>query len=195
MKIEQLLTTSAIYEESPNTLEGSFTPDLVESKVWLVKILAKILKDKSAGNIYVLGSWFGNIGVFLQQEQIRFDKLILVDLNKEWLLQSGRLLRPLYDLGKLRLLNKDAGDVHISTPAVVINTSANEMKQDWFDRVPAGSIVAIQARDNAEGHEIPINDIDQLDALFPMRHTFYLNQRRLRDPETKYTRYMKVGIK
>jgi hypothetical protein len=79
-------------EASPNTLEGSFTPDLVESKTWLAEMLAKGLKGKNAGTIYVLGSWYGNMGIFLQQAGVQFDKLVLIEPDEEALMRSKDLL-------------------------------------------------------------------------------------------------------
>ena len=64
-------------EASPDTLSGSFTPDLVTSKTWLCRQLKKQLGEGSAGDIYILGSWYGNMGIFLQQATIDFDRKTL----------------------------------------------------------------------------------------------------------------------
>jgi hypothetical protein len=69
-------------EASPNTWAGSFTPDLVSSKTWLTTQLKKQLAGESAGDIYVLGSWWGNMGVFVQQAGIEFDRLIMVERRR-----------------------------------------------------------------------------------------------------------------
>ena len=76
-------TEEYIDEARPDTLEGSFTPDLVASKEWLCKVLEKLLSTKKPRNIYVLGSWYGNMGVFLEEAGIKYDKLILVEPDEE----------------------------------------------------------------------------------------------------------------
>ena len=53
----------SITESSGYSLAGSFTRDLVASKVWLLDELARIAPQ--VGTIYVLGSWYGNLGVLL----------------------------------------------------------------------------------------------------------------------------------
>ena len=40
-----------------------------------------------------------------------------------------------------------------------------------------------------------IADMKQFDDMFPMSKTYYLGKRDFTDPETRYTRYMKIGVK
>ena len=89
-------------EASPNTLAGSFTPDLVTSKTWLCNYLKKELGDRSAGDIYVLGSWYGNMGVFLQQANIDFDRLIMVETRQRLLATARRLLDLILQIRQLQ---------------------------------------------------------------------------------------------
>jgi hypothetical protein len=65
-----------INEDSPDTLMGSFTPDLITSKDWLCKELKKHIKNKPT--IYVLGSWYGNIVVSLEKYNIDYKKIYFV---------------------------------------------------------------------------------------------------------------------
>ena len=61
----------ALDESSGYSLEGSFTRDLVFSKYWLMRELAKI--QRRASTMYILGSWYGNLALFLT----RYHRLIL----------------------------------------------------------------------------------------------------------------------
>ena len=183
-------------EASPNTLAGSFTPDLVASKTWLCNHLKKELGNRSAGDIYVLGAWYGNMGIFLQQANIDFDRLIMVETRQRLLATARRLLEPLYQEGRLKLVLGHAE--HIKYPnknITVINTSVNEMSRSWLQRVPAGTLTVIQGRNNLADPQIETERAGVFYTKFPLETTLYWGQRWLRDPETRYTRFMKIGYK
>lgn len=183
-------------EASPDTLSGSFTPDLVSSKTWLCNQLKKQLGDRSAGDIYILGSWYGNLGIFLQQANIDFDRLIMVETKPRLLATAQRLLEPLYRQGRLKLVLGHAE--HIKYPRkdfIVVNTSSNDMSRAWLQRVPDGTLTVIQGRDNLDNPRIETERASVFYLKFPLENTVYWGQRRLRDPETRYTRFMKIGYK
>ena len=185
--------TEEVTEASPDTLEGSFTPDLVESKTWLAKMLAKGLKGKNAGTIYVLGSWYGNMGIFLQQAGVKFDKLVLVEPDEEKLLRSKDLLQQIGNEGKLILIHQNAEDVVYEKPGVVINTSCNETGPVFLTKLPDNILCLLQARNNADDVLIDTNNLGEFKDLFPLKNVYYSGQKDLTDPETDYTRYMIIG--
>jgi len=184
-------------EASPNTWAGSFTPDLVSSKTWLTTQLKKQLAGESAGDIYVLGSWWGNMGVFVQQAGIKFDRLIMVERRRYLLASTKMLLSDLWEQDRLVLLHQDAANIQYPTnkKITVINTSSNEMPRTWITRVPRGTLTVIQSRDNVKDVKVITDTAAQFYAKFPLETTVYWGQRRLRDPETRYTRFMKIGYK
>jgi hypothetical protein len=184
-------------EASPNTWAGSFTPDLVSSKTWLTTQLKKQLAGEPAGDIYVLGSWWGNMGVFVQQAGIKFDRLIMVERRRYLLASTKMLLSDLWEQGRLVLLHQDAANIQYPTnkKITVINTSSNDMPRTWITRVPRGTLTVIQSRDNVKDVKVITDTAAQFYAKFPLETTVYWGQRRLRDPETRYTRYMKIGYK
>ena len=182
-------------ETSPDTLEGSFTDDLIQSKTWLCKKLKEGLKGKCARTIYILGSWYGNLAMLLQKEGIVFDEIVLVENDEDKLRASAQLLKPFFKPGKLVFLNTDARDVIYDKPGIIINTSVNDMKPSWYDAVPDGYRVIIQGRDQASGSITKIADMEQFTDMFPMRKVNYLGNRDFTDPETRYSRYMKIGKK
>ena len=56
-----------ITEASPLTVEGSFTPDLLISKLWLWEELSRVLDRldiQQVNAVYVLGSWTGSSARF-----------------------------------------------------------------------------------------------------------------------------------
>ena len=181
-------------EASPDTLEGSFTDDLVISETWLADKLKQGYGDKCVRTIYILGSWYGNLALFLQKAGLVFDNIVLVDKDTNVLKASEKLLRPVFDPGKLIFIDTDAKDVIYDKPGIVINTSINDMNTDWYNNVPNGMRVVIQGRDSVDG-PTRIADMEQFTDMFPMSKTEYLGKKELSDPETEYTRYMKIGRK
>lgn len=182
-------------EASPDTLEGSFTDDLIQSKQWLCDKLKQGLKGKCARTIYVLGSWYGNLAMLLDKSNIVFDEIILIDNDEKVLATSQKLLKPFFKPGKLIFLNTDAKDVIYDKPGIIINTSVNDMDTSWYDNVPEGRRVIIQGRDQVSKAVNKIADMEQFDDMFPMNKVNYLGSRDYNDPETDYTRYMKIGVK
>ena len=185
--------TDKLDEASPNTLEGSFTPDLVESKTWLAEMLAKGLKGKNAGTIYVLGSWYGNMGIFLQQAGVQFDKLVLIEPDEEALMRSKDLLQQIGDEGKLILIHQKAEDAVYEKPGVVINTSCNETGPVFLTKLPNNMLCLLQARNNNENTLFPTEDEEDFIDYFPLEKVYYTGKKQLEDPEVNYVRYMKIG--
>ncbi len=192
---EVALAEEIIDEASPNTLEGSFTPDLVESKTWLAEKLARGLKGKSAGTIYILGSWYGNMAIFLKEAGVKFDKLVLVEPNEEWLRQSKKLLDKINSDGKIVFLNQKAEDIVYDEPGVVINTSCNETGPVFLNKVPDNMLCLLQARNNNENTLFPTEQIEDFVDYFPLSKVYYTGDKYLEDPEINYTRFMKIGRK
>ena len=174
-----------IYEFSPSTLAGSFTDDLITCKSWLISEVAKIHKDFNS--IYILGSWYGNLSLFLiNKNNIKFDRIINVDIDRKVLSTGHELAKKFGIDDKIKPMVKDANELdyrQATEPSLVVNTSVNDMKNEgWFDNIPKGTLVALQTRDE---------DLDE----FKFTKLLYLGKKDLRDPETAYTRYMTIGIK
>lgn len=184
-----------IDEASPDTIEGSFTPDLIKSKEWLVKVLSKLLINKKPNNIYVLGSWYGNMGLFIEEIGIKYRNLVLVEPDKEVAAKSKKLLSNINKQGKLVILTQNAEDVVYEKNSVVINTSCNETGPLFLPKIPDNTLCLFQARDNVKDVLIETDTLEEFDELFPLSKTILLSKRELKDPETKYNRFMKVGRK
>ena len=81
----------ALDESSGYSLEGSFTRDLTTSKVWLLDELAKI--KPSITTVYILGSWYGNLALYMHLTDIvNVKKIINVETDQSMLDQSERML-------------------------------------------------------------------------------------------------------
>ena len=186
---------SNLDESSGYSLAGSFTRDLVASKVWLLSELEKIQRDFST--IYVLGSWYGNLALYMTLEgRIHADKIILVEKNQEFLSASKKILdRVGADNTEYMLADANKIDYRqLGDRGVVINTSLTDMPgRAWYLNIPDGTLVVMQARDNDPGEQF--HGTRDIVNKFPLRQVLYHGSMRLRDPETEYTRYMVIGRK
>jgi len=193
---QEILThRSKLAESSGYTLAGSFTRDLIASKVWLLNELARIAPQ--VGTIYVLGSWYGNLGVLLALDPvIRYKRLINVETDKKFL-QASELIQDHLGMDNTEYMLADANDLdyrQLGKDGVVINTSLTDMQgQAWFDNIPVGTLVVMQSRDHDPGRAA--NSTQDIIDRFPLSEVIYSGELKLHDPETEYTRYMVIGIK
>jgi len=188
--LEKIYLKDEIDEASPDTLEGSFTPDLQYSKVWLLDEVQKILGKTQLDTIYNLGSWYSNMGLFLVANKLGFNKLINVDIDKDTLSTGEKLLDKLGISDKVEHMHKDANTIdyrQLKSPGLVINTSTNDIDgDDWLKNIPEGTLVAMQGRHGT---------LEEFDKQYPLSKTHFLDEVELEDPETEYERFMKIGVK
>jgi hypothetical protein len=189
------ILTPLVNESSGSSLQGSFTPDLITSKVWLLTELARIATQ--VGTIYVLGSWYGNLGVLLALDPIiQYERLINVEKNKKFLQVSERI-QDHVGMTNTEYMLTNANDLdyrQLGNNGVVINTSLTGMPgQGWFDRIPEGTLVVMQSRDHDPGNAA--HSTQDIIDRFPLSEIIYDGELKLQDPETEYTRYMVIGIR
>jgi hypothetical protein len=85
----------------------------------------------------------------------------------------------------------------VQQPSLVINCSTNNMRNaGWLDRIPTGTTVALQGRSDEQHNRFnTVHSLAQFDAEFPLGQTLYLGKLALSDPNDRYVRWMKIGIK
>ncbi len=181
-------------ESSGYSLEGSLTRDLTTSKIWLISELEKI--QKSYSTIYILGSWYANMSLYINlASDLSVGKIINVETNSEFL-STGEKLLQLANVTNVQSMKKDANKLtyrQLGQNGLVINTSLTDMKgTDWFNNIPASTLVALQARDQDPG--VQYSNPDDIVKRFPL-NVIYSGSMHLEDPETEYNRFMVIGIK
>ena len=185
----------SLEESSGYSLEGSFTRDLVFSKLWLLQELAKI--QPQIITMYILGAWYCNLALFVDRyQQVKVDKIINVETDREFL-STGKSLLDQAGADNVEYMQADANDIdyrQLGSNGVVVNTSLTDMPgTDWFKNIPTGTLVVLQARDHDPGEQFAgPEDIEQ---KFPFDQVLYSGGLALEDPETEYTRFMIIGIK
>jgi hypothetical protein len=185
----------SLEESSGSSLEGSFTRDLVFSKLWLIRQLTQIQPHIST--MYVLGSWYGNLALLLTRlSQVQVDRIINVETNAERL-HTGQSILDQAGADNVEHMLTDANKLDYSqlgTDGAVVNTSLTEMPETaWFDNIPTGTLVVLQARDNNPGPQF--HNVDDIEKKYPLNQVLYTGSLDLEDPETAYTRFMIIGRK
>lgn len=185
----------ALDESSGYSLQGSFTHDLTKSKVWLIQELAKI--KPSITTVYILGSWYGNLSLYMTLDPaVKVRKFINVETDQGMLDQSKRMLKHI-GAHNVEYMFKDANDLdyrQLGQDGAVINCSLTDMDgTEWFENIPDGTLVVMQARDHDPGYQF--HSTDDILSKFPLSQVLYQGSLNLKDPETEYRRFMVIGRK
>ena len=186
---------ASLEESSGASLEGSFTRDLVFSKFWLICELAQIQPHVST--MYVLGSWYGNLALYLRRyPQVQVDHIVNVETDQERLHTGARILDQA-GADNVEHMLKDANQLdyrQLGSAGAVVNTSLTEMPDTaWFEHIPTGTLVVLQARDHNPGEQF--HNTQDIEQKFPLSQVLYSGSLHLQDPETEYQRFMVIGIK
>lgn len=191
-----------IFESSGPSLSGSYTPDLVFSKLWLARELKQILKQQGIDSVpvaYILGSWYSNLSTILRRTGVPIDRIVDVEQRGEWL-KIGQQLQQGMNIQGVEHMQADANRIdyrQLQQPGIVINTSTNDIADHgWFDHIPEGTIVVLQGRDSVPaGAEHTYNSPEDLLQMYPLETVLYSGTWDLEDPETEYQRSMAIGVK
>ena len=184
-------------EVDSNTLAGSNSYNLVTARRWALSVLKKF-KDEF-DSVYVLGCWYGNIGVMMSiTADIAFDKIINVDIDQR-VLTVGQKLSDLLGDDRLEFMQKDANDLdyrQLGADGLVINFSTTNIEgSDWFDHIPKGTMVVLKGRNNDEGAVNKFTNLDEFRTKYPLTKTLYSGSLNLQDRTTDYDCYLVIGIK
>lgn len=187
-----------LFENSPDTPQGSRSEDLNLGKLWLLTELNRLGLD-SFDNVYVLGSWYGSFGPYLLYKKLKFDTAYLIDIdpkNTEW---TQRFNRRLGIEDNIIAVTQDCCQTKFQGDRIlVINTSTNDIpRTQWLANVPPGSVVAIQGRDGQPNNPDNLaQDIKTFNQRYPLATTLRLDTIELMGVDgNAYNRFMKIGIR
>ena len=102
-----------IFESSGPSLSGSYTPDLVFSKLWLARELKQILEQQGIDSVpvaYILGSWYSNLSTILRRTGVPIEKIVDVEQRGEWL-QIGQQLQQGMNITGVEHMQADANRI------------------------------------------------------------------------------------
>jgi hypothetical protein len=186
-----------ITEVNRGDLEGSMGRNLISGKFWAFTELSKF--QRRFDTIYMLGSWYGNAGLMLSMDpRFNFDKIINVEQNKSRL-KVGHQLAQLQGYDNIESMYKDANLLdyrQLGDDGLVVNFSCNNIPgKDWFDHIPADTMVLLSGRDNDDQSINQFNDLNSFTSKYKLSKTLFSGQKEFEDPQTKYNLYLVIGIK
>lgn len=179
--------------------KDSFAHGPIESKIWLCHELAR-LGLGATRNIYILGAWSGTMPfLFYVLRPMGYERMVLVDVNTDYLQQAQTICNAIDTNGQLVLLNQDANTINYDLAAknLVINTSVdNILGRGWWQNIPHGAVVALQARTGDHRDRVVVYEtLESFDKDYPMSQSLGLWSKSFTYPDNSYTRFMKIGIK
>ena len=186
-----------IDESSGYSLQGSYTPDLVFSKLWLVHELERYLKSQNIKEIpvaYILGAWYSNLSTIMRKSNFPVGRIVDVEKTARYLPTAQKIQRAM-NIDGVEYMIADANDLdyrQLQDPGLVINCSLTDMDGSaWFENIPPDTIVVLQARDQDPGHQF--HSPEDIQKRFPLTEVVYQGSAELSDPETDYQRFMTIG--
>jgi hypothetical protein len=182
-------------ESSPDTPLGSISPDLNLSKLWLCNMLKKFELTKF-DNIYILGSWYGSMGLFLLTKGIEFDDAYNIDWDHEKTTNVMHMLKRMKLNDCIHAVRADANDIEYKGDCLVINTSTNDIEgRDWFDNIPSDTPVVLQGKSDQEKSNGE-DTMEKFNRAYPLSQTLLLDFLTVEDVKgNPYSRFMKIGYK
>jgi hypothetical protein len=195
-----VLTTLARHDEP--ALAQALNKNQIASKMWLADALADAV-GSDLGNVLILGGWFGVLGaVLLHDPRFAITRVVSLDIDPRCadiaLAVNATHVRD----GKFTALTADMleyayGDDANSLAAadLVVNTSCEHVQDldRWYQRIPAGQLLALQSNDYfaCNEHVNCVPDLAAFRAQVPMREVLYAGERKFR----RYVRFMLIGRK
>lgn len=182
----------------------AFSAAQMQSKLWLVQRLEDCLLEErpieDGYRIWLLAGWLGVTNLLLRsRNRIPVLEVRSFDLdpsceeaadsvNRLWVWRSWEFKAHTADINLLEYRPK---------PDVVVNSSVEHMASNvWWDNIPNGTIVCLQASDMEDEDHINKfhNDRDLLTA-YPVSELMYTGLKRFEFDDKSFYRSMIIGIK
>ncbi len=200
---------SANFEAS----RDAFSSGQVGSKIWLAQLLetlAPAYKSPGPHTVWVYGGWHGVLSFLLLARQAgRADFLIErirsfdVDpdatnvanaICENWVWREWTFRAFTCDCDRLQPAE---GSEYGPPPTIVINTSVEHFEnRNWFENIPEGTIVALQASDFDHEGAVSLAKSDESFAeAFPLRETWFTGALDFAYDSWGFKRRMRIGRK
>jgi hypothetical protein len=186
-----------------NLEADAFSSSQIQSKIWLVSILESItnkhFSKKTNYKIWILAGWYGITNFILRtrnnipaSEVRSFDldfscEPIANQINNLWHWQKWQFKAETIDINNLDYSNP---------PDIVINSSVEHIDQNlWFEIIPKGTLVCLQASDlDHEDHISIYKSLEDLIERFSLE-VLYQGVKRFEYDDHGFNRYMIIGFK
>jgi hypothetical protein len=203
------------YNSDAEVLNDALSRSQIKSKTWIVEELSKI--DTNYDSVLVMAGWFGQIKN-IYDKRLTYAKMRVAELDKQACETSDYVFN-LSNLEnyKVKSVNVDINNLTLHKngyewdvenfregtkysekflPNLIINTSAEHMKEDWFFQIKfkemeSDPIVAIQSNNlfDIPEHINCVHSVDHMKKKFPMKEILYEGELQLKG----YKRVMLIG--
>lgn len=176
------------------TLE-SFWKGQVNSKVWLIDNLEKVLFPALRYNIVIHGGWNGVLSSLLFNSNIDIKHITSIDIDPVCEKVANTINRRQDLENRFSAITADMCSYQYDAD-IVINTSCEHITQEqynqWLKNVPKNSLVVIQSNDYRDLQE-HVNCVDTLQELEQKSNLKIMFSDKL--ALQKYNRFMVIGYK
>lgn len=192
-----------------------FSRGQVQSKIWMLDELEKIVENKQMGNVLMYGGWYNTFAYFLF-ERFAVDKIYSLDLDpncwevadnfnaQQCYKENWRFKASTVDVNQLKwsegrtvTFPVDRPQLSPTTvtfkPNIVINTSCEHMSDEWFYNLPDGMPVCLQTNDyfDNDQHSNCVSGVNEARLKYRFSDIVYAGEL-----ETYlYKRFTLIGIK
>ncbi|MDX9730230.1 MAG: hypothetical protein RBT63_00530 [Bdellovibrionales bacterium] len=189
----------------------AFSSGQVGSKLWLCQSLENVLKDQSDERrhvVWIYGGWQGVLGFMLLSRgnaSLPIQCVRSFDLDPACEKVANVLCENwVWREWQFRAFTKDCNELTPDTesefgekPTIIVNTSVEHFDdKTWFERIPKGTIVVLQASDfEHDGAHSLYATKEQLAAAFPVSETLFLDQLRFDYGTWGFNRQMLIGVR
>jgi hypothetical protein len=182
--------------------DDAFSSSQIESKIWLAENLERAIEHYHLANplrILLIGGWYGLANLILRtRNKIPVLHVRSIDIDQEscnnadiinecWVSKNWQFKSIVADANKFDCSNFDC----------IINTVVEHIEcDDWFENIPAGSLVALQSNNMTHKDHVNIHSsLSNFDKAYPLKDTFFLKSKDIRYPTWSFKRFMKIGLK
>jgi hypothetical protein len=196
-----IVATLGLHDEP--ALCQALNKNQIASKMWLADSLLEAVGPE-LGNVLILGGWMGVLGaVLLHDPRFVIDKVESIDIDPRCAAIALSLNATHVRAGRFAALTADMLEIDYASrrkaatgvPDLIVNTSCEHLNEfdRWYDRIPAGQLLAMQSNDYfACGEHVNcVPDLAAFRAQAPMRELLFAGERKFR----RYIRFMLIGRK
>lgn len=188
-----LLLATLFIRGREELLSTIFSRTQVLSKLWIGETISKFYN--SFENVLLLGGWTTHHTLFFKN--IKIDNLVSVDIDAS-VNDDAKLFNPRCDIKNVdaSYVFDSQGNIILNNEIqnfnLIINTSAEHMSTDWYDKVKPGTLVLIQSNNmNDPDHVNRSAHLGEFLRKYPVSTVHYRGEHNFNN----YSRFMVFGIK
>jgi hypothetical protein len=191
-----------------------FSQGQLRSKEWAAIELRQIQLERQEWypTVFILCGWYGLMATMLRNYHVDFKVIRSFDIDEKACRVADKMNKCMTDNSwSFKAIPEDIFNINYEghtwqfwsnknnrmsypitdIPDLIINTSCEHTKRDWFDKIPKGKIMLLQSNDFFSGkdHINCVFELNEMRDMFPLSKTYYYDTLELPD----YNRFMLIG--